>query len=52
MKFYDKELKDKDIVEALKKCIEDYQDGAILDVKYTFEDIIKAIDEFEKTYNI
>lgn len=40
------ELEDEKIVEALKEAAEDYEDGAILEVRDVLVDIVKAIDEW------
>lgn len=51
--FYKKgELKDKQIIKALKQAIKDYEDGAISETRDTLADIVRAIDEFEKDYEI
>lgn len=47
MKFLKKgELKDKEILEALQKAADWYEDGAIAEVRDLLVDIVKAIDEF------
>ena len=49
-KFYSKgELKDKKILEVLKKLPEQYENGEIAEVRDVMEEIIFAIDEFEKS---
>jgi len=49
-KFYSKgELKDKKILEVLKKLPEQYENGEIAEVRDIMEEIIFAIDEFEKS---
>ena len=51
-KFYSKgELKDKKILEVLKKLPEQYENGEIAEVRDVMEEIIFAIDEFERTCN-
>ena len=50
-KFYSKgELKDKKILEALKKLPEQYENGEIAEVRDVMEEIVFAIDEFESEY--
>ena len=50
-KFYSKgELKDKKILEVLKKLPEQYENGEIAEVRNIMEEIIIAIDEFESEY--
>jgi len=50
-KFYSKgELKDKKILEVLKKLPEQYENGEIAEVRDVMEEIVFAIDEFEKNY--
>lgn len=50
-KFYSKgELKDKKILEVLKKLPEQYENGEIAEVRDIMEEIIFAIDEFESEY--
>lgn len=52
-KFYSKgELKDKKILEVLKKLPEQYENGEIAEVRDIMEEIIFAIDEFESEYRI
>lgn len=47
MRFYKNgELKDKKIVEALRKAADWYEDGAIVEVRDLLQDIVDAIDEF------
>lgn len=41
------ELKDRDIIAALKQAAIDYEDGAILEVRDTLAEIVEAIDEFD-----
>lgn len=51
-KFYSKgKLKDKKILEVLKKLPEQYENGEIAEVRDVMEEIVFAIDEFERTYN-
>lgn len=50
-KFYSKgELKDKKILEVLKKLPEQYENGEIAEVRDVMEEIVFAIDEFENDY--
>ncbi len=50
-KFYSKgELKDKKILEVLKKLPEQYENGEIAEVRNIMEEIIFEIDEFESEY--
>lgn len=46
--FKNHELKDKEIIEALKQATKDYEDGAIWEARDTLVDIVWAIDEFSK----
>ena len=49
MKYYNekaKELKDEEIMDALKQAMGDYENGAILEVRDELSDIVKAIDAF------
>ena len=41
-------LKDNEIINTLKRCASEFEDGDILEVKYTLQEIIDAIDEWEK----
>lgn len=43
-----KELKDKKIISALKKCAEWYENGAIIEVHDELLEIINAIEAFDK----
>ena len=43
------ELKDKKIVAALSQAVEDYENGAIIEVRDLLLEIVEAIDEFENT---
>ena len=48
MKFWKNgELQDEKIVEALRKAVDWYEDGAIAEVKDLLVDIVDAINEFE-----
>lgn len=44
------ELQDAEIVEALRKAAEDYENGEIVEVKDVLIDIIIAINHFESEY--
>lgn len=47
--FYKKgELKDKEIVAALKQAAVDYENGEISEVRDLLLDIIQSIDEFDR----
>ena len=46
--FANGKLKDKNIVEALKKAAKQYENGEIIEVEAVLIDIIDAIDEFER----
>lgn len=48
MRFYKNgKLKDKQIVAALQRAADDYDNGEIIEVKAVLIDIINAITEFE-----
>lgn len=40
------ELKDKEIIAALRKAAEEYENGELAEVRDTLFDIVCAIDEF------
>lgn len=46
--FKNGELKDKNIISALKQSVVDYENGEILEVKGTLIEIINAITDFEQ----
>ena len=47
MRFYKNgELKDKKIVEALRKAADDYENGALIETRDLLLEIVDAIDEF------
>lgn len=49
--FYKKgELKDKEIVAALKQAAVDYENGEIAEVRDLLLDIIQSIDEFDSDF--
>ena len=51
MKYYDEyrqELRDVEIVRALRKAADDYENGAIIEVYDTLIEICQAIDYFEE----
>lgn len=50
MKYFKNELKDKEIVAALRKCADQYENGEILEVANELFDILSAIEEWEATY--
>lgn len=41
-------LKDKQIIKALHKVAEDYENGEVAEVRDTLADIVRAIDEFDR----
>lgn len=41
------ELRDKELLAALKQAAIDYEDGAIVEVRDTLAEIVEAINEFE-----
>ena len=43
------ELEDKKIVAALRKAADDYENGALIEVRDLLLDIVDAIDEFERS---
>ena len=48
-RFYNKgALKDRKIVEALKRAAIQYENGEIIEVRDTLCEIVEAIDDFEK----
>lgn len=47
--FKNGELEDKKIMEALRRAVDWYDDGAIAEVKDLLVDIVNAIDEFESS---
>ena len=53
MKYYNekaKELKDEEIMDALKQARDDYENGAIVEVRDELSDIVRAIDAFIADY--
>ena len=51
--FYaDGELRDEKVVEALNKALRSYASGAVLEARETLSDIVKAIDEFDRSYRM
>lgn len=44
------ELKDKEIIAALHKAAEDYENGEIAEVKDVLIDIINSITDFEDSF--
>ena len=46
------ELKDKEIIKALKDAVDDYEDGMISDVRDLLVEIVHAIDEWVINYRI
>ena len=46
--FKNHELKDKEIIRALKQATKDYEDGSIWETRNTLVDIVRAIDEFSE----
>ena len=53
MKYYNekaKELKDEEIMDALKQAMDDYENGSILEVRDELSDIVRAIDAFIADY--
>lgn len=52
-KFYKKgELKDKEIVAALKQAAVDYENGEIAEVRDLLVDIVNGIDNWEAAYEV
>lgn len=49
--YKNKELQDEQIVEALKRCPEQYEDGEIVEVRDTLYRIVCAIDLFTRDYD-
>lgn len=45
------ELQDNKIIKALKDAVNDYEDGAILEVRDLLVEIVHAIDEWEDKYS-
>lgn len=41
-------LNDKLIIKVLNRCVKDYEDGAIAEVKDVLQEIVSAINEFEE----
>ena len=41
-------LNDKLIIKVLTRCVKDYEDGAIAEVRDVLQEIISAINEFEE----
>ena len=50
--YKNKELQDELIVEALKRCPEQYEDGEIIEVRDTLHRIVCAIDLFTRDYDV
>lgn len=51
MKYYaNGELKDEQIIQALKDAAEQYENGEIAEVRDILCEIVNAIDKFEKDY--
>ena len=48
----DGELKDEGIIKALKDAADDYEDGAISEVRDLLVEIVHAIDEWVCNYRI
>lgn len=46
------ELKDKDIIKALKNAADDYEDGMISEVRDLLVEIVHAIDEWVINYRV
>ena len=46
------ELQDNEIVKALREAVDDYEDGAISEVRDLLVEIVNAIDEWSYEYNI
>lgn len=49
--FKKRELRDKDIIAALHKAAEDYENGEIIEVKDVLIEIINAITDFEQEHH-
>ena len=48
MRFYKNgELEDKEIASALRKAVDQYENGELIEVRDLLQDIVDAIDEFE-----
>jgi len=45
-------LRDEEIIKALKQSIEDYNDGAIIEVWSTCQEIANAIHDFDDDYKV
>lgn len=53
MKFFDNGyLKDKEIVKSLHQAAVDYDNGELAEVRDLLADIVNALDEFDKDYDI
>ena len=50
--YKNKELQDKQIVEALKHWPEQYEDGEIIEVRDILCQIVRAIDLFTRDYDV
>lgn len=51
-KFYENgELKDHEILNALKNAVDQYENGEIIEVRDLLCDIVEAINEFDKNYH-
>lgn len=51
--YYDdksKELKDREIIHAIKSAAKDYENGAIIEARDVLADIVYAIDSFFADY--
>ena len=46
------ELLDEDIIEALEKCIHDYNCGYISEVRDVLKEIVDSIDQFTEDYTV
>lgn len=49
--YYNGELDDAGIVEAIKTALEDYENGAILEARDNLVRVTKSIDEYEQNYS-
>lgn len=48
MKFYKNgELQDKEIVAAIRKAADSYENGELIEARDLLQDVVDAIDEFE-----
>jgi hypothetical protein len=53
MKYFNgKELDDAKIIETLSKVVSMYDNGEIAEVRDELSEIVNAIDEFERQYNM